>query len=165
MTRLNAIGQLASLTPVPGGPWAIAALPADGIVLVVAFGARELSFIASNGLRGPVVPVGAGAWSIAASDGRAWVTNSSDHTVTIVDTADQSTFSVAAGNTPRGVAVGGESAWVVSSGSQELLRLDGDDGTIITSYPIGVGADAVIFDQDRVFVANREDRTISLIAL
>jgi DNA-binding beta-propeller fold protein YncE len=64
-----------------------------------------------------------------------------------------------------GIDIGAGAVWIASSGSNELVKVRSEDRTILTTYAVGEGPDAVKFDGDRVFVADRTSRNVPLIRL
>ena len=69
------------------------------------------------------------------------------------------------GNGPKGIAAGAGALWVVSSLSNQLVKVRVDDWMILDTWVVGNEPDAVAFDDDRVFVANRGSLSVSMIRL
>jgi hypothetical protein len=69
------------------------------------------------------------------------------------------------GGGSRGVAVGAGAVWVALESDQLGKFVGGGSGSLgqVSSYPLGNGADAVLFDTDRVYVTNRVGRSVSIV--
>ena len=165
VSRLDRNGVSVATLTVRNGPWSIATTP-NGDVLVVSFGTRTVEVFPSG------IPtalgrhtVGQSPWAIAVADGVAWVTNFGDNSVSVINLTSASVGSLDVGNGPKGISAGAGAMWVASSLSNELVKVRMDDWMILDTWAVGNEPDAVVFDGDRVFVANRGSGSVSLVRL
>jgi YVTN family beta-propeller protein len=149
-----------------GIPWSIGGTDGYGgyLVLVACFGTNRVEGHVQQ-VDSPIssYTVGSGPWDLAYANGLAWVTNHGSSSVSIIDVNTNTVESFKIGSQPKGIAIGAGAVWIVSSGSNELFQLDPADRTVVRTYAVGQEPDRVVFDRDRVFVANRKDRSISLV--
>lgn len=117
-------------------------------------------------------PVGRDPSGVAVStDGsRAYVANSADRSVSVVNTATGAvTGSISVGGTPSAVAVdprpGSSRAYVALKSSGRLSVVDTSNNTVTTTVPVGLSptAVAVSMSGSRVYVANTVGGTVSVI--
>ena len=162
ISMLGRDGASMGTRPSGNNPWSIATT-AYGDALVVCFGAGIVQLFTSTGIPTATYPVGSNPWDIAVVEGTAWVTSFAEDRVTVINTADGSIGTFVVGSGPKGIAAGAEAIWIVSSLTNELIKVRAADRTVLASYPVGEGADRVVFDSDRVFVANRQSRNVTLI--
>ena len=168
VTQTTASG-VASTTPVPGKPIALAVSPSpSGVVFVAVVNPAGTSVIQGIDATGTITrtePCSAIPRALALYDvlavGITPVYTSADGVHATVG----GVLSVVAGGPSRGMAVGTGAIWVALE-SNELgryfLPLSGSGGTEGV-YPVGSGPDAVLFDTDRVYVANRAGHSVSIV--
>ena len=107
------------------------------------------------------IRVGNGPTAIAAGLGAVWVTNSIDGTLSRIDAVTGRVGRpIPIGQEPDGVVVGDRSVWV-SDANGAVIRVQ--DNQIVGSTAVGSGASALAFGGGSVWVANRDDGTISRI--
>ena len=107
------------------------------------------------------IRVGNGPTAIAAGLGGVWVTNGIDGTLSRIDAVTGRVGRpIPIGQEPDGVTVGARSVWV-SDANGAVLRVQ--DGQIVGATAVGSGAGALAFGGGSVWVANRDDGTISRI--
>lgn len=137
----------------------------DGILTLVAcWGANRVEgYLSSDGFPYLTFGVGTNPWDIAYDSGFAWVTNFGSSSVSIINLNTNIVESFAVSSRPKGIAIGAGAVWIVSSGSDELFQVDPNTRNVVATYSIGQGPERVVFDRDRVFVANRRSRSISTI--
>ena len=98
----------------------------------------------------------------------AYVANSDDNTVSVIDTATNTvTATVPVGSGPFAVAVNpqGTKAYVVNFFSNNVSVIDTATNTVTATVPVGSypGGVAVIPDGKKVYVANRKRNNVSVI--
>ncbi len=86
--------------------------------------------------RGPF-PVGNGPTGIAVADGKVWVSNSLDGTVSRVDPVKNAVTSVSVGNGVTSLAAGAGSVWVSSQFDGTLSRLDPRTNEVVNRIEVG----------------------------
>jgi DNA-binding beta-propeller fold protein YncE len=91
------------------------------------------------------------------------VTNFGSSSVSIININTNTVESFDVSSHPKGIAIGAGAVWIVSFGSNELFQVDPNDRTVVATYAVGQEPDRVVFDRDRVFVANRKGGSISLV--
>ncbi|CAN7469120.1 YncE family protein [Pseudomonas sp. LjRoot277] len=121
---------------------------------------------------GPVgsIPVGKEPFGIAVSpDGtRAYVSNWSSHTVSVIDTATHRVLThIPVGNRPWGVTVSPDDAraYVCNFGSHTVSVIDTATNQVLTTIPVGNSpyGIAVSPDGSRAYVCNSQSNTVSVI--
>ena len=98
----------------------------------------------------------------------AYITNSGDGTVSVIDTASNTVIATSrVGNGPNGVAVtpDGAKVYVANRGSRTVSVIATASNGVIATIPVGNGPIGVAVTPDgaRVYVANITDRTVSVI--
>ena len=99
----------------------------------------------------------------------AFVPNSSDGTVSVIDTSTDTAFqTITVGSGPQGVAVapGGGSLFVANSFDGTVSVISTPDNTVVTTIPVGAVPLAVAVNPTgtRVYVANSSGSTLSVIS-
>jgi YVTN family beta-propeller protein len=151
-----------------GGLAAAALLAVAAIVVVGGSGGRSTArgMIAGDGA-GAVDPrtgrvevsvhVGSGPAGVASSDGRVWVTNTADGTVTRIDAAaghvDQT---IPVGTSPAGVAAGAGAIWVANSLDGSVSRIDPKLARVVQTIQVGRRPVALAVGGGRVWVADAD---------
>jgi hypothetical protein len=168
-------GGVVSTTPVMGTPIAFAlsqsqlapTLSQSGVVLVaVANPAASASAIHSIDPSGNVVHT----WTLDFAP-RAFAVDDAGVFPLLVYTSELGVALLGllapspVGGGSRGVAVGAGAVWVALESDQLGKFVGGGSGSLgqVSSYPLGNGADAVLFDTDRVYVTNRVGRSVSIV--
>ncbi len=115
-------------------------------------------------------PVGSKPSGLALSkDGRlAYVVNSSNGNVTVVDTIPMQAYSpIGVGVAPQKIAAtpDGTKFLVTNSGSASVSVIDAATNRVVGTVPVGNGATDIKLSPDgtRAYVSNRDDGTISVI--
>ena len=123
---------------------------------------------AARELQGIRVAVGDEPVGVALRDGRLWVTNSGDSTVSLLDASSRRRLRepVPVGAGPLAVSVAGGNAWVANSADGTISRLDARTGDRL-GEPIEVGVApsglAIGIGNASLWVANAGDGTVSRI--
>ena len=99
------------------------------------------------------------AGPLAATDDALWVGSRLDGTITEVDlTSADVVGSVDVGDTPVALAGTGQVLWVLQSGPNTVVRVDGDTGRVTTTVPVqGVVATALAASNEAVWVDNGDE--------
>ncbi|CAN3130609.1 Ig-like domain-containing protein [Mycobacterium sp. smrl_JER01] len=115
------------------------------------------------------IRVGAAPYGITvANDGRAYVVNSDDGTLSVIDTATNTVLprKLYVGNSPTSVAANADgSRVVVTAGNDDAVSIIDTATWTITRVSVGDGAFGVAISQNRAFVTNEFDDTVSVIDL
>jgi YVTN family beta-propeller protein len=109
---------------------------------------------ASQNRPGPSIPVGDNPKGIAVDDdGKVWVANSSGDTVSVVQNGkEQNTVTV--GSEPRGVVFAFGSIWVSVAGTNQAVRIDPTNETIVQKLTVGQVPEGITAGPKSVWVAN-----------
>jgi YVTN family beta-propeller protein len=93
------------------------------------------------------------------------VTSARDGTLSRIDSATglRTGEPLRLGRGVSGVAVGEKSVWVASPRTGEVLRIDGDAGTIEDRIQVGGRPGPLVFGGDRVWVADEDGRGVTAI--
>jgi len=157
---------------VGGGPDAIMFDPASNRVFTFNHGSKDASAVDPSGLTMAGTVALEGVPEAAVADGRGHVF------VNIMDKAEVVEFDarslrvlnrwpLAPGRRPTGLALDGEHRRLFStcSGSQTMIVLDADSGTVVATLPIGQGSDGCVFDPERglAFSSNGRDGTLTVV--
>jgi YVTN family beta-propeller protein len=117
------------------------------------------------------ITAGLQPWDIAVDtrSRRAYVANSGDGTITVIDTERNEVADTLIGlQEPWGVAVSADgSLYVADAATDELLHLSPNDGTILTRGRTGERPRGVALDEEagRAYVANTETANVSVLSL
>jgi YVTN family beta-propeller protein len=107
------------------------------------------------------VRVGSGPAGIASSNGRVWVTNAADGTVTRIDAAgghvDQT---IPVGTSPAGIATGAGAVWVANSLDGSVSRIDPELARVVQTVQVGRRPVALAVGGGRVWVADSDGETV-----
>jgi ABC-type transport system substrate-binding protein/class 3 adenylate cyclase len=98
--------------------------------------------------------------AIAAGAGSVWVTNSSDGTVTRIDSTTLVPKTIPVGHSPSAVAVNAAGAWIANAGDNALVRVDTGTNAVTGTTPVGDGPTAVLAMPTALWVANGRDGTV-----
>jgi YVTN family beta-propeller protein len=98
--------------------------------------------------------------AIAAGAGSVWVTNSSDGTVTRIDSTTLVPKTIPVGHSPSGVAVNAAGAWIANAGDNTVVRVDTGTNAVTGTTPVGDGPTAVFATPTALWVANGRDGTV-----
>ena len=98
----------------------------------------------------------------------AYITNSGDNTVSVIDTAINTvTATVPVEEQPKGVAVSPDGArvYITNYGSNTVSVIDTATNTVTSTVPVGTNPEGVAASPDgtKVYVANLADWTVSVI--
>ncbi|RNL79595.1 PQQ-binding-like beta-propeller repeat protein [Nocardioides marmorisolisilvae] len=94
----------------------------------------------------PWVKVGAGPVGVAATeDGTVWAVGADSSTLARVVSGSRitATLTAAIGSTPLRIAAGENALWVTSFGDGSLLKIDPATAKVLTTTPMGAGAEGV----------------------
>jgi uncharacterized repeat protein (TIGR02059 family) len=158
-------------------PNGISVSPGGGLLSVANFGSNDLSIFDTNSLTLlEKVPVGSGPGAFGKfikifPPRRAYIPNSGDNTVSIIDAftdgVDSAIDTAVVGTEPYGVAVSPDMkhAYITNSGSNTVSVIDIESNEIITTVPVGTGPRGAAANPQgtRVYVANENDNTITVI--
>lgn len=103
---------------------------------------------------------------IVAGGGRVYVANAGSNSVTSFASdpaAPDPVVQTVAVVEPHGLSLGGDALWVTSRTDGVLLELDPGDLSEIGRYSVGANPKGVLWDDDRAWVANTDDDSISVI--
>jgi hypothetical protein len=170
VTQTNTSGVV-STTPVPGRPIAFALSQSQlGVVFVAVANPESGSVVQSIDPTGTVT----GGWPCTGPPPRALAILESVLLLAIpVYTSEDVVHflspgpTVVIGGASRGIAIGASALWVTTE-TDELAKFNFAGQvlpTLVSSYPVGSGADAVLFDTDRVYVANRAGNSVSIVRI
>jgi ABC-type transport system substrate-binding protein/class 3 adenylate cyclase len=98
--------------------------------------------------------------AIAAGADSVWVTNSSDGTVTRIDSTTLVPTTIPVGHSPSAVAVNEAGAWIANAGDNALVRVDTGTNAVAGTTPVGDRPTAVIATPTALWVANSRDGTV-----
>lgn len=158
-------------------PNGISVSPGGGLLSVANFGSNDLSIFDTNSLTLlEKVPVGSGPGAFGKfikifPPRRAYIPNSGDNTVSIIDAftdgVDSAIDTAVVGTEPYGVAVSPDMkhAYITNSGSNTVSVIDIESNEVITTVPVGTGPRGAAANPQgtRVYVANENDNTITVI--
>jgi YVTN family beta-propeller protein len=102
------------------------------------------------------IPVGSGAGGVAADEHAVWVANSLAGDVTWIDpkAANPVLDKIAVGTAPVGLALDGDTLWVVSKDDQTLARVDARSGEVTKRIAVGAAPRAVAVGAGSVWVVD-----------
>ena len=147
-----------------GAPGVLAVIGAPALVVFLA-GCGSGTHTASL-----TVPVSKNPCGVALDAGTrtAFVTNSGDNTVSVIDSSTHTvTSTVPVGKNPQAVAVdpGTHSVYVANSDDNTVSVIDSSTHTVTATVPVGKNPDAAAVDPGThaVYVANGGDNTVSVI--
>jgi YVTN family beta-propeller protein len=107
------------------------------------------------------VHVGSGPAGVASSNGKVWVTNAADGTVTRIDAAaghvDQT---IPVGTSPAGIAAGAGAIWVANSLDGSVSRIDPELARVVQTIHVGRRPVALAVGGGSVWVADADGDTI-----
>jgi YVTN family beta-propeller protein len=143
-------------------PWGIA-VGRDGRAYVVNSDDGTLSVIdtTTNTVLGDLI-VGNSPTSVAvnADGSRVYVTNSNDNTVSVINTSTYASTLVEVGNSPFGVAVGGDKIYVANEYDDTVSVIDAATNTVIATIAVGDHPTGVAVGGNRVVVTNAGSSTV-----
>ncbi|EHB58296.1 40-residue YVTN family beta-propeller repeat protein [Mycolicibacterium rhodesiae JS60] len=148
------------------------AVSQDDVVYVVHLHSNTVSVVDPATIDGvpATIDVGSSPSGVAVSPvgARAYVTNSGDDTVSVIDTATNTvTTTIDVGDTPLGVAVSpdGTRAYVTSLWDNTVTVIDTATNTVTTTIDVGKAPREIAVSPDgtRAYVTNRDDSTVSVI--
>ena len=152
------------LVPIPVVPGVLAIIGAAASVVFLA-GCGSATHTASV-----TVPVSKNPFGVALDAGTraAYVTNSGDNTVSVIDGSTHTvTATVPVGKKPEGVATdpGTHTVYVANSDDNTVSLIDSSTRTVTATLPVGRKPQAVTVDPGThaVYVANSDDNTVSVI--
>jgi hypothetical protein len=166
IVRLDLDGKRQGTNDVtPNQPRAI--VNAAGRLYVAVANVGILSLGPANETLG-VYSLGGDLRAITVGDGTVWASDPSAARIVGVRIDDESTVTHTIGGPGlRGIAAGKGLVWVASSVNNQLYEHDPNAGGAHyrARYPVGSDPEAVAFDVDRVFVANRGESTVSIVGV
>lgn len=98
---------------------------------------------------------------------RAYVANFGSNTLTVIDTASNTTIAtIAVGTGPQGVAVNASTnrAYVTNSGSNSLSVIDTNSNTVLATVGVGAGPTGIAINPatNRAYITNKNNSTLSV---
>jgi hypothetical protein len=168
VTQTSANGVV-STTPVPGRPTAFALYQSQpGVVFVAIANQEGGGVVQSIDATGTV----AGTWGCVSAPRAVAIHDAVGVPIVVYTSGDVghiNSVNVLAGTfggPSRGLAQGAGALWVALE-SDELAKFawDAAGPSLVSSYPVGSGADAVLFDTDRVYVANRAGNSVCIVRI
>ena len=109
---------------------------------------------------GAAIDVGDRPTAVAAGFGSAWVTNSSEDSVSRIDRRTKTPVPIPVGASPAGVAVGAGSVWVANSGDDTVTRIDPTTGRQ-TTIDVRAGPTGLVTAFGSVWVTNALDASVT----
>jgi YVTN family beta-propeller protein len=111
-----------------------------------------------------VIPVGANPADIAAGEGRVWVTNLDDKTISSINASDYSVARTpSAVGTPTDVGVGEGAVWVANGFEGKLQRIDPSTGQVVKSISVATGTHRLAVGEGGVWLASNAAEKLTLI--
>jgi serine/threonine-protein kinase len=142
-----------------------AAVAATAAASATATATPTAPVVASNPVVQDTLAVGRGPDGVAASNGRVFVANRDDGTLTQIDTRAGKVLgdAVPVGRAPDGVVSGKGVVWATTAGGDELARLqvNGDRVVPAAKVPVGDSPEGVSLGRQLVWVGNRSDGTVN----
>jgi DNA-binding beta-propeller fold protein YncE len=138
-----------------------------GVAVVVGMVALVLLLVGSGGgvdVSSPIA-VGTPPLRIATATDAIWVTSEKDGSLTQLDpeSGDPVGKPVDLGTGISGVAVGAGSVWVTDPPLGQVLRVDPESATVTQRVDVGGHPGAIVFAQDRVWVADEDGAGVSVV--
>ena len=140
------------------------------MAVLVASALGGVSSATADAVLPPPIAVGAVPYAVAFSpDGtKAYVTNSWDNTVTVINATTNTTdTTITVGNRPTGVAFSpdGTKAYVTTTLDNSVAVITAATNTVDTTITVGAGPYAVAFspDETTAYVTNLSDATVTVI--
>jgi YVTN family beta-propeller protein len=104
---------------------------------------------------GNPIPVGRGAYNVAASTDAVWVSNALDGTLTRIDAyAGQVVATIQTGGFPDGIVAGFGSIWVANQADGKVARVDPATNQVVASVQTQLDAAGIAIGGGSVWVAN-----------
>ena len=111
-----------------------------------------------------VATVGGLPDGVAVADGSLWVANTTDGTVTRVDSATaRPVQTIRVGASPSGIVSGFGAIWVANSGDRTVQRINPATNEVVATITVGISPTGLATDGSWVWVTNRLDGSISRI--
>jgi DNA-binding beta-propeller fold protein YncE len=98
---------------------------------------------------------------------KAWVTDYSSGTVSVVSSNGQLLSTIAipgSPSNPEGMAFDGRYVWVANdSGANSVTKINATSGVVVGTYPVGRAPDALAFDGRYIWVANSNSAQVEIL--
>ena len=170
-------GTAAPTAQIAATPTASPAAPSPSVVqsLVVAatasatptpivVGANSVGRMDASGRVTETATVGGLPDGVAVANGSLWVANTTDGTVTRLDsTTARPIDTIPVGASPSGIVAGFGAIWVANSGERTVQRIDPTTNTVVATITVGISPAQLATDGKWVWVTNRLDGSISRI--
>ena len=101
-----------------------------------------------------IIGVGFCPNSLLVFNGKVYVTNSGDNTITIIDSSNYNLSSITVGNNPIALTALGNFIYVANSGSNSISVVNTSNDLVIATIPVGIFPQALISNNNKVYVAN-----------